>query len=140
LLHKGETLRWISHEYPSGLPGVGLLILRIGLAISLIQTHAWMFELPRFDDGMWAVGLLVILTSVCFILGFMTPLAGAISTLAVVSIYLWPMISRPTVAGLSGVSTLAMVSAITCLGPGSFSLDCLFFGRRKIIVPPITHS
>ena len=96
-----------------------------------MQTHAWMFELPRFDDGMWAVDVLVILTSVCFILGFMTPLAGAISTLAVAGIYLWPMISRPTVAGLSRVSTLAMVSAITCLGPGSFSLDCFFFGRRR---------
>jgi hypothetical protein len=35
---------------------------------------------------------------------------------------------------------LAMAGAITLLGPGSFSLDSLFFGRRKIIVPPITHS
>lgn len=133
-------MRWISHEYPSGLPGVGLLLLRIGLAITLIQTHAWMFEPPRFDDGMWAVGLLVILTSVCFFLGFLTPLAGAISTLAAVSIHLWPMISRPPAAGLPGVSILAMAGAITLLGPGSFSLDSLFFGRRKIIVPPITHS
>ena len=56
-----------------------------------------------------------------------------ISTLAVVSIYLWPMISRPTVAEFPYVSTLAIVSAITCLGPGSFSMDCLFFGRRRIM-------
>ncbi len=132
-------MRWISHEYPSGLPGVGLLLLRIGLAITLIQTHTWMFEPPRFDDGMWVVGLLVILTSVCFILGFMTSLAGGISTLAVVSIHLGLMISHMPVAGLAGVSTLAMAGAITFLGPGSFSLDSLFFGRRKIIVPPITH-
>ena len=41
---------------------------------------------------------------------------------------------------LLGVRPLAIVIAITLLGPGAFSLDSYFFARRKIIVPRVTET
>jgi hypothetical protein len=45
-----------------------------------------------------------------------------------------------SMTGLLDVSPLVMVIAITLLGPGAFSLDAYFFGRRKIVVPRITNT
>jgi uncharacterized membrane protein YphA (DoxX/SURF4 family) len=89
---------------------------------------------------MWAPGLLALVIGISFILGFLTPLAGSVSALTGIAIrWLHPEWSV-SMTGLSGVNTLAMVIAITLLGPGAFSLDAYFFGRRKIIVHRVTHS
>lgn len=64
--------------------------------------------------------------------GFITPVATVLCI--VIQLSTW----------LSGIGELRAVhlcaildaTALTLLGPGAYSLDAKFFGRRKIILPP----
>jgi uncharacterized membrane protein YphA (DoxX/SURF4 family) len=77
---------------------------------------------------------------ISFILGFLTPLAGSASALAGVAIRLLHPEWSASMTCLLGVNNLAVVIAVTLLGPGAFSIDAYFFGRRKIIVHRVTHT
>jgi hypothetical protein len=133
-------LRRLYSSFPGSLPGAGLLLLRITIGLGmLIQAFSWLIEPQPSDSGMWAPGVLALLIGISFILGFLNPVAGSISALAgIATRLLHPEWSSSMT--LFGVNPLAMVVAITLLGPGAFSLDAYFFGRRKIIVPPVTNT
>ena len=132
--------RWYS-TFPGGLPGAGLLLLRITIGGGLlIHVFSWLIEPQTSKDGIWAPSLLALVIGISFILGFLTPLVGSVSALAGIAIrWLHPEWSA-SMTGLLGLSPLAIVIAITLLGPGAFSLDAYFFGRRKIIVPRVTNT
>ena len=134
-------MRRLYSTFPGSLRGAGLLLLRITIgARLLIHAFSWLIEPQTSDNGMWAPGLLSLVIGISFILGFLTPLASSISALAGIAIrLLHPEWSAP-MTDLLGVSPLVTVIAITLLGPGAFSLDAYFFGRRKIIVPPVTNT
>jgi len=132
-------LRRLYSSFPGGLPGAGLLLLRITIGLGmLIQAFSWLIEPQTFDNGMWAPGLVALVIGVSFILGFLTPLAGSVTALAGIATRLLHPEWSSSMTGLLGVSPLVMVIAITLLGPGAFSLDAYFFGRRRIIVPRVT--
>jgi len=132
--------RWYS-TFPGGLPGAGLLLLRITIGGGLlIHVFSLLIEPQTSKDGIWAPSLLALVIGISFILGFLTPLVGSVSALAGIAIrWLHPEWSA-SMTGLLGLSPLAIVIAITLLGPGAFSLDAYFFGRRKIIVPRVTNT
>jgi uncharacterized membrane protein YphA (DoxX/SURF4 family) len=134
-------LRRLYSTFPGSLPGVGLLLLRITIGAELlIRSFSWLIEQQTSNNGMWAPGLLALVIGISFILGFLTPLVGSLSALAGIAIrWLHPEWSA-SMTGLLSVSRLVMVVAITLLGPGAFSLDAYFFGRRKIIVPRATNT
>jgi hypothetical protein len=134
-------LRRLFSTFPDGLPGAALLLLRITIGVGLlIHAFSWLIESQTSNNGMWAPGLLALVISISFILGFLTPLTGSVSALAGIAIrLLHPEWSSP-MTSLLGVSPLVMVIAITLLGPGAFSLDAYFFGHRKIIVPRVTNT
>jgi uncharacterized membrane protein YphA (DoxX/SURF4 family) len=134
-------LRRLYSTFPGSLPGAGLLLLRITIGAGLlIHTFSWLIEPQTSNNGMWAPGLLALVISISFLLGFLTPLVGSLSALAGIAIrWLHPEWSA-SMTGLLSVSPLVMVIAITLLGPGAFSLDAYFFGRRKIIVPRVTNT
>jgi len=113
--------------------------MTIGLGL-LIHAVSWLIEPQTSGNGMWAPGLLALVIGISFVLGFLTPLAGAVSALAGIAMRLLHPEWSASVTALSGVSQLAMVIAITLLGPGAFSLDAYFFGRRRIIVPRVTNT
>jgi uncharacterized membrane protein YphA (DoxX/SURF4 family) len=127
--------------FPGSFPGAGLLLLRITIGVGLLtRAFSRLIEPQTSNDGMWAPGLLALVIGISFILGFLTPLAGFVSALAGVAIrWLYPEWSA-SMTGLLSVNPLVMVIAITLLGPGAFSLDAYFFGRRKIIVPRVTNT
>jgi hypothetical protein len=133
-------LRRFYSTFPGNLPGIGLLLLRIAIGVGLlIHAFSWLIEPQTSNNGMWAPCLLALVIGISFLLGFLTPLAGSVSALAGIAIrWLHPEWSA-SMTGLLGVSPLVMVIAITLLGPGAFSLDAYFFGRRKIIVPRATN-
>jgi uncharacterized membrane protein YphA (DoxX/SURF4 family) len=134
-------LRRLYSTFPGSLPGAGLLLLRVTIGLGLVM-HAisWLIAPQTSNNGTWAPGLLALIIGISFIVGFLTPLAGSVSALAGVAIHsLHPEWSAP-MTGLAGVIPLAMVVAITLLGPGAFSLDAYFFGRRRIIVPRVTNT
>ncbi|WP_295575728.1 hypothetical protein [Stenotrophomonas maltophilia] len=95
--------------FPDRGPGLGLLWLRLCLAAALCMpgTHA----------GGWSV--LCLLAVAMLVLGALTPLAVA---LAAVSLHAqtvpWPLALLPL--------------SLLVLGPGAYSLDARWFGRRVI--------
>ena len=133
-------MRRFYSTFPGSMAGVGLLLLRITVGSGmLVQASAWLMVPQTFDSGLWAPALLAIVIGISFILGFLTPLAGCVSTLAGVATRLLQPQWSTSMTGLLGVSPLVMVIAITLLGPGAFSLDAYFFGRRRIIIPRVTN-
>jgi len=134
-------LRRLYSTFPGSLPGAGLLLLRMTIGLGLlIHAVSWLIEPQTSGNGMWAPGLLALVIGISFVLGFLTPLAGAVSALAGIAMRLLHPEWSASVTALSGVSQLAMVIAITLLGHGAFSLDAYFFGRRRIIVPRVTNT
>jgi len=134
-------LRRMYSTFPGSLPGIGLLLLRITIGVGLlIPASSSLIEPQTSSNGRWAPDLLALVIGISFILGFLTPLAGSASALAGVAIRLLHPEWSASMTCLLGVNNLAMVIAVTLLGPGAFSIDAYFFGRRKIIVHRVTHT
>jgi hypothetical protein len=134
-------LRRMYSTFPGSLPGIGLLLLRITIGVGLlIPASSSLIEPQTSGNGRWAPDLLALVIGISFILGFLTPLAGSASALAGVAIRLLHPEWSASMTGLLGGNNLAVVIAVTLLGPGAFSIDAYFFGRRKIIVHRVTHT
>jgi hypothetical protein len=112
--------------FPTGRPGVALLLMRVALAVMLMDGVAgrllhlgslWFFAAP----AVVAIGL-------C--LGFLTPVVAGLTVLLEVTTWV-------TAGGaIEAVHVCAVLDAIalSLLGPGAYSLDSRFFGRRQIIL------
>jgi uncharacterized membrane protein YphA (DoxX/SURF4 family) len=117
---------------------VGLLLLRatVGLALA-VQGGAC---LAGRDPGRWAwtVGLLCIVTGASLLIGFSTPVAGALAGLLSLGVAL-TYLPSPGPGGFGGVAAtifmVMMAAAVLFLGPGAYSLDARIFGRREVVIP-----
>jgi uncharacterized membrane protein YphA (DoxX/SURF4 family) len=139
-----QGLRRLYSTFPGGGPGLGLLLLRLAIGVTLIaQGFAYLPELQELKIETWAVCLLALASGASLAIGFLTPVAGALAILAGLGMtFLWLPASNwhffyGNPLGLD-VVIMAMVSAL--LGPGAFSLDARLFGRRKIIIPRSSSS
>src|SRR5579863_7747024 len=112
--------------FPAGVPGVGLLLLRISIGIVLLLK-----AFPGGDvNGSWwlTTGLLVLATAL--LIGIYTPVTCILSVLVQVS----ALISAQGEATVQS-GCLALITISTgLLGPGAFSVDAVLFGRR--LIPP----
>lgn len=121
---------------------MGLLLLRatVGLAL-MVQGGAHLTGGdPR--SGAWAVGLLILVTGAALLIGCLTPVASFLAELISVSLaFSWLPPSIPDVLGgvPATIFLAVMAAAILLLGPGAFSLDARWFGRREVVIPPPTH-
>lgn len=86
----------------------------------------------------WTMGLMSIVIAVALLIGFLTPLVGALSglgnSMACVTLFLSSGINDQAWA-ICAMNLAAMSIALVFLGPGAFSLDARLFGRREIIIP-----
>lgn len=73
------------------------------------------------------------------LIGFLTPVAGAIVGLGGAGIALswFPAGTSNLLDGRLATFLMIVVAvSVIFLGPGAYSLDCYLFGRREIIIPP----
>ncbi len=114
------------HQYPRNFGGVALLLLRVcvGLLLVLCINTGHPSQVPSFlPDVALAIciGLSIgILTEVLSGIA----LIGGVILLCTIPIY-WSLLT---------IVTLLLCVVTSLLGAGAYSLDGVFFGRRRIIL------
>ena len=112
--------------FPGGLPGAGLVLLRVAAAIPLV--HAGLLTAsspsPSIPGVVTAVGAILLL------IGLWTPLAGALIVVAQLGL----AIIHPA-EPWRFVHFAVLGAALAMLGPGGCSLDARLFGRKHIQSP-----
>jgi uncharacterized membrane protein YphA (DoxX/SURF4 family) len=112
--------------FPNGLPGKGLLLLRIVAGILLI--HAGFTGLSAANPpAETARQIAELVAGVFLIAGFWTPIVGVI----VLVDQLWIIFSGTDHAAMA-IVTATLGAALAMLGPGSLSIDAVRFGRKRI--------
>ena len=117
-------MRSIVPSFPGGMPGTGLLLLRISVAASLIFGLGLNLEAPGWKQG----AVLIVAIGLC--VGFRTRLLASLCIAA-------HLLALPIGADLSMLGILRIVdaAALALTGPGAFAADARLFGRRTVIVP-----
>jgi hypothetical protein len=118
--------------FPTGAPGIALLLLRISLAAAVLDGGPSCLDLrPPNLVCLALAGLSVLLC-----LGLLTPIVSIIA----VSIEL--VISFLAAAGEWHFFVLVCATgvALAMLGPGAYSVDAKLFGRREVVFPPKDRS
>jgi uncharacterized membrane protein len=111
--------------FPAGAPGVALLLLRFGLAATILTT-GWNFRMP--------VPLLLLLVLHCLFLclGIFTPILAALG--CVFELVSGVFMNHHSI--VAAFSSSLDAAALAMLGPGAYSLDARRFGHRVIHFPP----
>jgi uncharacterized membrane protein YphA (DoxX/SURF4 family) len=125
--------------FPGGLPGIALLLLRAVFGVALlVEAGGYVGDL-NLTRAAWLAGLGALAAGGLLIVGFLTPIVGAVVAAGAVGIAVSLLpVSTQTLFGSKPATVfgLAMLVAIVALGPGAFSVDARLFGRREIIIPP----
>jgi putative oxidoreductase len=137
----------LSRAFPGASMGVGLLVLRLLLAVCLVADGG-----GRLVAGLngatesgaavtGTVGLVLVVCGAFAAVGFLTPIVQ----LAVVIIELGVLSGRLGTSALAGLVpnvwqarlVEALIGATLALtGPGAYSIDARRFGWREINIPP----
>jgi len=130
--------------FPGGWPGAGLLLLRATIGVTAIMQGGLYFAdsgIPALGTG--AVGLGAIVSGALLLIGFLTPVAASLIGLGTLGIaFAWLPTAATNLfdAELPAVFAVIMSASVVFLGPGAFSIDARLFGRREIIIPPVSRS
>jgi len=113
--------------FPGGAPGVGLLLLRLCLSLTLIY-----FGLPDVAGKLsepLTLNLLAAAGAIFVLAGLWTPVVGTLISLDEIwiAVHLDPW--RPP-AWIHVLLTLVSASVVM-LGPGAWSIDARLFGRKR---------
>src|SRR5580704_12758673 len=128
MLQPRSALQRLFSMFPNGLPGAGLLLLRLVCSSLVITTVIATFvEKPQtlllIRESFACAAALLLLA------GLWTPIAGV----AIAVLELWTTVSRTN--GMENAVLLATLgAALAVLGPGSYSVDAKLFGRKRILI------
>jgi len=119
--------------FADGWPGVGLLLLRFLTAAALIYFGiiGVLTGPPMVTLALQIIGAA---TGLFLLVGFGTPVAGALAAMAKV----WIAVERySTQSGdlWPPVTQVVLAAALAMTGPGAWSVDARLFGRRRIDLP-----
>lgn len=133
-------LQRLFSTFPSGGPGIGLLLLRVALGgIALLLAALQLTSSTGRTPMVWIAASIMLASGVGLIIGFMTPVVSSVVGLCVLGI-LFSWIPSPPLTLMVAVPLAIIALAIALLGPGAFSLDGHLFGRREIVIPPFSDE
>lgn len=120
------SLQRLFSMFPSGWPGIGLLLLRLAAGSLLINDGVT--ELLRGPQWLSILRpFLETSTGILLFVGLWTPIAGLLA----VGVELWFVFSKA--GDLRNCVVLATFgAAVAALGPGVWSIDARLFGRKRI--------
>jgi hypothetical protein len=105
--------------FPTGVPGVALLVLRCCIAAALAGT--------AFPSGWQHVAFLCLMG--LLLLGLLTPVVCGVAVLVV-------FFDLSQVRNLNAIEigiVFLSTASYACLGPGAYSIDAWLFGRRMLV-------
>jgi hypothetical protein len=112
--------------FPAGIPGIALILLRLGVAASL-----W----PLLPEGALSSGALRLfalsLISLSLLIGLATPLAATMAIVALMTALDPCRVNAAIVFNIANYELSALSLAL--IGPGAFSVDARLFGRRALM-------
>jgi hypothetical protein len=115
-------------SFPGEWQGVGLLILRLGVASVVLR------DLPEgfMTGSSWLVVLVRAVLALVISIGFLTPIASVAGCV----IEVLGLHGSGSVSEALAIFAIVDMAALALAGPGAYSLDARFFGRRLIVFPP----
>lgn len=114
--------------FPTGSPGVALLLLRI--ALSALLLDGVLPALAKLGPLWLSFGPWSIAIGLC--LGLATP----VLTVAAIVVEAGTWWATGVSLGAAHACAILDAAALGLLGPGGYSLDARLFGRRRIVFPP----
>ena len=135
----GVCLQRLFSTFPASWPGVGLLLLRLAIAPSVIVDALILQHWTRNSlVSVSTIDLVGIILAIGLIAGLLTPvvsvLVAIINGVTCVS-GLWESLPDSKITGFTTASLTVVSLALAFLGPGALSLDARLYGRREIIIP-----
>lgn len=128
-LETGNFLQRLFSTFPDGWPGAGLLLLRVGAAITLIG-----FADPVSTSLDYPVRLALQLAAfagaILLLSGLWTPFIGALVAVAETWSGFLPGPSHPNDQWVHFLLAI-LAGSVAMLGPGAWSLDAHLFGRKR---------
>jgi len=118
-----------------------LLRLVVGVA-SVAGGVSFFLEPANPSASKWVLASLMTLGGTFMGIGFLTPFAGVLLALCFAGTsVLWPTFPSWSVQDSRwiAIALMVMAAAIALLGPGAYSLDGRLFGRREIVIPPVSR-
>lgn len=112
--------------FPSGGPGLGLALLRCGLALAALVDYP--LFLPSLPPAMRLTILGAIAAALA--LGVLTPVFSLAAGATAVAVLLGG--AGPALPG--GALQVLDAGALFLLGPGAYALDARIYGRRRVVM------
>ena len=119
--------------FPDGLPGAGLLLLRLVLSGALLSR--WLTAWPTDSSFDFTLRVIESLAALSLCVGFGTPVCSG----GAATVEMWRACVEPEALSIH-VVLAAVGVALALLGPGAFSIDAGIFGWRRIEVRPSKGS
>ena len=113
--------------FANGLPGKGLLVLRIILAVYVIQSCFTVDNCIGLTQLM--LRIITGASGILILFGLWTPIAGT----ACAMVELWAAASQPG-DPWAPILAAALGAGLAVLGPGAHSVDAHYYGRRHIFI------
>ena len=84
----------------------------------------------------WFVAAIMLVSAACLLAGFLTPIVATVTGIGAITV----ITSDLPFQTYSLVALIVLAVAIALLGPGAYSIDSRFFGRREILIPHNTRT
>ena len=139
-------LQRLFSAFPSAWPGMGLLLLRAGVGLTVIvHSAAYFGGAQLLTASTWTVAVCRLTSGACLLIGFLTPLAGVVVGMGSIG-SVSGLVPGPAQGGLYGnlvlLDGIVVVVAVALLGRERFhwTPGCSVAGRSLFLARRIRRS